>query len=73
MYLLIDDIRNIGCDIIARTPEAGKLILSEMRDSISCLGIDHDLGTSESGYDVIQWAVKNNCHPKRKCRRQNEL
>jgi len=64
MYLLIDDVRNFHCDIIARTAEAGKKILEQLHNDISCLGIDHDLGELENGYNIITWALERNILPK---------
>lgn len=64
MYFIIDDERTLGCELIARTAKVGKLILSELSNRIECLCIDHDLGTLETGYDVINWAVENDCLPK---------
>ena len=73
MYLIIDDGRSLGCQIIARTAQAGKDILynfagtfnSQGLPSIECLCIDYDLGTGENGYDVIKWAIEHNCLPNR--------
>ncbi len=71
MYLIIDDDRSLGCDIIARTPQAGKDILYNMvhrfnsngEPLIECLCIDHDLGFEETGYDVIKFGIENHCLP----------
>lgn len=63
MYLIIDDCRSLGCDIIARTAAAGKTALLAMHGNIQCLCIDHDLGCDEDGYDVIKWAITKKCLP----------
>ena len=42
--MIIDDIRDLNCDIIARTSQAGFQILSWMHDNINVLVLDHDLG-----------------------------
>ena len=63
MFFIIDDERTLGCELIARNAKVGKLILSELSKHIECLCIDHDLGTLETGYDVINWALANNCLP----------
>lgn len=63
MWLLIDDVRDLNADAIARTPEAGKRLLGA--GPWSCLCLDHDLGTPESGYDVLVWALTNDCLPRR--------
>lgn len=64
MWLLVDDIRT-GCgeDVIARTPNAGKELLSKI--SWEGVILDHDLGNVEieTGYDVLCWAIDNNCLP----------
>lgn len=57
MNLLIDDFLNANCDVIARTPQAGLLLLEKMEwDS---LFIDHNLGTEMTGYDVLEKALEN--------------
>jgi hypothetical protein len=63
MWLLIDDIRDLNCDVIARNPVIGKELLA-MRQW-KCLCIDHDLGTKETGYDIMKWAVKHNVVPEK--------
>ena len=65
MYLLIDDERNYGADIIARTAKAGKLVLANLSTSIDVLGIDHDLGENVSGYDIVKWAEANGYLPNK--------
>ena len=55
MWLLIDDSRDLNCEVIAKTAAAGKKLLAVK--GWECLCIDHDLGGSETGYDVIQWAL----------------
>ena len=57
MWLLIDDERNLGCDVIARTAEAGKALLAAHKWEGVCL--DHDLGCDETGYHVLNWAIEN--------------
>ena len=73
MYLIIDDYRELGCDIIIRTPQAGKDVLYNLSNKfdsfgkplIECLCIDYDLGFEETGYDVIKWAISHNCLPNK--------
>ncbi len=73
MNLIIDDCRELGCDVIARTPQAGKDVLYNMsnlfnsfgKSLIECLYIDHDLGCKENGYDIIKWAIAHNCLPNK--------
>lgn len=56
MWLLIDDLRNLNVDVIARTPRAGKAMLAF--GGWKCLCLDHDLGADESGYDILVWGLK---------------
>lgn len=63
MWVLIDDQRELGCDIIARNYAAGKAVLEAMHDKIACLCIDHDLGGLSTGYDLISWALEANKLP----------
>lgn len=65
MYLLIDDMREIHVDIIARTAAAGKAILESLSGCIDCLGIDHDLGGLITGYDIVRWVICRGYLPKR--------
>jgi len=57
MWLLVDDCRNLSCDVIARTYEAGKVLLASVNWNGLC--IDHDLGEKQTGYDLINWALEN--------------
>lgn len=58
MYLLVDDIRDLGADVIVRTSAAAKHLLP-----LSCwtvLALDHDLGdTQENGYELLKWAAEH--------------
>lgn len=64
MWLLIDDKRDLGCDIIARNADAGRILLEELVYQISTLCLDHDLGGGETGYDVCKWACEHGFMPK---------
>lgn len=67
LHLLIDDLREVGQDIVARTPHEGKLALQA--HPVTHLYIDHDLGLDtngneyDNGYKVICWAIENECLP----------
>jgi hypothetical protein len=63
MWLLIDDERNLGCDVVARTPRGGKEMLRQCKWDGLCL--DHDLGDGESGYDILMWALGEGVVPPR--------
>lgn len=65
IWLLIDDIRNLGCDVTVRTATAGKRALLSYVGDIECLCLDHDLGPDqESGYDIAKWAFEYDVMPK---------
>lgn len=62
MWLIIDDVRDLNCEVIARTSEAGKKMLA--LGGWECVCFDHDLGEdNESGYDVLVWAIEENLLP----------
>jgi hypothetical protein len=67
LHLLIDDIRNVNQDVVARTPHDGKKMLMGM--PVTHLYIDHDLGPDpdgneyDNGYKVICWAIERGCLP----------
>jgi hypothetical protein len=63
MYLLIDDVRDLGADAIARNPAAARRLLA--LGGWETVGFDHDLGdvNVETGYQVLVWAIDNNFLP----------
>lgn len=63
MWLLIDDTRNLNCDAIARTPEAAKELLK--CNCWECVCFDHDLGTSITGYDLLNWMLDMHIYPRK--------
>ncbi len=65
MYILIDDMRDLGCDIICRTGPAGLVVLEHMEGKFDVLCIDHDLGPvpALTGLDVIKVACLENLLP----------
>lgn len=55
MHVLIDDVRDLeGMDIICRTASAGMRVCCFFGNDITHLYIDHDLGESKNGYEVIK-------------------
>jgi len=60
-HLLIDDLRELKMDHVARTAEAGRQALLSF--PVTHLYMDHDLGTDETGYDVLTWALERGCCP----------
>ena len=64
MWLLIDDKRDLNCEIIARTAKAGKLILHKLCGRIKTVCLDHDLGEKETGYDICKWACPKKIMPE---------
>ena len=63
MKVLIDDMREMKVDVIARTAKEGKEVLMKNKGKVTALYIDHDLGEDESGYDVIVWALRHKVLP----------
>lgn len=61
MWLLIDDIRDLKVDVIARTAEAGRKMLAA--GEWECVVLDHDLGEKDTGYDVLMWALERQVLP----------
>jgi hypothetical protein len=61
MWLLIDDIRNLNCEAIARTPEAAKELLK--CNCWECVCFDHDLGCAETGHDIMKWMFGMKIYP----------
>lgn len=62
MWLLIDDIRDLNTDVIARTPDSARKMLA--LGGWECVCFDHDLGENvETGYDLMKWALERNFLP----------
>lgn len=60
-HLLIDDIKDLNIENVARNATDGKIMLRD--NPVTHLYIDHDLGEEESGYDIVNWALENDCLP----------
>lgn len=56
-HLLIDDLRDINADDIARNYADGIAFLS--KNKYTHLWIDHDLGEDKTGYDIMCWLEEN--------------
>lgn len=56
-YLLIDDVRDFNCERTCRTVKEGIEALQE--ESWDVLFLDHDMGLTESGMDVLIWLEAN--------------
>lgn len=65
MWLLIDDERSLGCDVIARNAKAAYSIMDRTGYVFDGLCIDHDLGEGDTGYDILQWAINRGVLPKK--------
>lgn len=66
MWIIIDDKRDLNCDIIARNAKAGKEVLRRFVGQIECLCLDHDMGERElTGYDVAKWAIDEGFLPNK--------
>jgi microsomal dipeptidase-like Zn-dependent dipeptidase len=64
MYILVDDQRTLGADIICRNYNAAIQVLKDIKTTNEiCLGIDFDLGEDKTGEDVVKFALENNCCP----------
>jgi hypothetical protein len=63
--LLIDDCRELNVELIARTASAGRAMLEAFKGRIEQVIFDHDLGSDETGYDVLNWALENDYVPDR--------
>ncbi len=63
MWLLVDDEKNIQCDIIVRTAHVAKIVLAGLHSELEGLYLDHDLGMDSSGLDVLKWAIQNDMLP----------
>jgi len=61
MWLLIDDQRDLNCEAIARTPQSAKELLK--CNCWECVCFDHDLGTNETGCDIIKWMFMMKIYP----------
>ena len=55
MNLLIDDIRDLDVDVIARTGEAGLNVLATMK--FETVFFDHDLGDGITGLETLKIAI----------------
>ena len=56
MWLLIDDIRDLNVDVIARTGEAGMKMIQNHK--WECILFDHDLGGHINGYEILTHAIE---------------
>lgn len=71
MWILIDDERELNCEITCRTIDAGKGVLSHFKGRFNTLCIDHDLGElgrtcgMRDGYDLMKWAMEHKLLPPR--------
>ena len=63
MWLIVDDERTLGCDVIARNAHAARAVLGGLGYAFEGLCLDHDLGPGESGYDVLMWAIEADVLP----------
>ncbi len=63
--VLIDDNKNIFCDLIARNSQAGRFLLENLKGQIEALFIDYDLGSESglTGLEILEWELKENCLP----------
>lgn len=62
MWLLIDDERDLNCEVTARDPKMAREMLE--KGGFECVCFDHDLASYESGYDILVWAIEEGYLPK---------
>lgn len=65
MWVLIDDVRDLNCDIIARDGQAGIKVLEAFKDEIEVLILDHDLGDSIDGTYICNYMLDHKIFPPR--------
>lgn len=66
MWLIIDDIRDLGCSVVARDPLAAGVVLERMGKYFEGVCFDHDLGSIDAtGYDVLKYGLENDFLPAR--------
>jgi len=54
MWVIIDDVRELKCDVIIRNPRSAVRVVESLKGYIKCLVMDHDLGDDDiNGYDII--------------------
>jgi len=63
MWLLIDDEGDLNCEVIARTPEAGRKLVA--LGGWECLSLDHDLDAGEDGSQFARWAIGSKLMPSK--------
>jgi hypothetical protein len=60
MYAILDDCRELECDIIIRRAEAAiQFLKNGYAKDLECFIFDHDLGGDVTGYDVLKEAFSN--------------
>ena len=64
MWLIVDDERVLGCDIVVRNAAVARVVLTLMYGKIEGVCFDHDLGPGETGYDVLCWAIQGGTIPR---------
>lgn len=65
-WLLIDDMRNLGADYVARTAQEGREYLTQLDGIVTHVMFDHDSGplSDMDGYQVVKWALDQNLMPE---------
>lgn len=61
MWLLIDDVRDLNVDAIARNPDAAYKLLTV--GGWSCVCFDNDLGYPIEGHHILDWAIERKLLP----------
>jgi len=54
MWVIVDDERELDCDVIIRSPYAAVRTIEALKGQIECLVMDHDLGDDDiNGYEIL--------------------
>lgn len=67
LHVLIDDIRDCGCDVICRDGETGLTILRNLKGKVEKVYFDHDLGPHSiwSGYRTLLKCLEEDLLPNK--------
>lgn len=65
-WAIIDDFRELNCDLIAKSGLVGLEMMAANFEDIICLCLDHDLGNPDemNGYEVLQELFLRNLVPE---------
>lgn len=66
VYLMIDDMRDFGCDLKAKTSKEARTLWKENHETITHLVLANDLGEDQDmeGWQLLEWAIGLNIVPE---------